>query len=273
MSRLGAAGVARPEVEAMLLLEAVLGVDRATLLLEPARPIGAAEGARLAAALSRREAREPLQLITGTAGFYGLELEVAAGVLIPRPETERLVEIVLTELRRSPPATGAPAVLDVGCGTGAVALAIKAELPEAEVWGCDVSAEAVALARRNAEALALDVSFRRSDLLAHPDVAAVAARCAALVSNPPYLPASDRGALPPEVSADPDTALFAGADGLDVALRLKRQAERLLPGGALLALELDPRNVHAFAARLTGWSGVRVEEDLTGRPRFAVARR
>ena len=104
-------------------------------------------------------------------------------------------------------------------------------------------------------------------------ISSVAARCTALVSNPPYLPESDRQQVPPEVNADPGTALFAGPDGLAVARRLARQAFRILPGGALLALELDPRNVHEFAGSLVGWKGVRVERDLAGRQRFVLARR
>lgn len=275
LRRLTAAGVPSPQADAMLLLEGALGVDRQTLLLQPDRPVGPEAGARLAAMLRRRVAREPLQLILGHTNFYGLELAVAPGVLIPRPETERLVELVLEELRdgAAVASDGAPTVLDVGTGTGAVALAIKAELPSAHVWGSDVAPEAVALAKRNAAGLGLESVFRLSDLLADPDVAYVAAHCSALVSNPPYLPDSDREQLPPEVNMDPGTALFAGTDGLEVARRLAWQAYKLLPSGALLALELDPRNVHKFAGLLVGWKDVRVESDLVGRHRFVLARR
>lgn len=270
--RLRAAGVPSPEADALLLLEGALGVDRTTLRLQSDRPVGAEAGARLAGMLKRRVAREPLQLILGATNFYGLDLAVTPGVLIPRPETERLVELVLEEFRRGG-APGAPTLVDIGCGTGAIALALKAEMPGATVWGADVSSEAVALAARNAEALGLDVKFRLSDLLADPDVAQAAARASALISNPPYLPDSDRRQLPPEVTADPEGALFGGADGLDVARRLTWQARKLLPSGALLALELDPRNVHGFAGHLVGWKGMRVEPDLAGRPRFVLARR
>jgi release factor glutamine methyltransferase len=192
-------------------------------------------------------------------------------VLIPRPETERLVQIVLEELRGDPGPP--PLLLDVGCGTGAIALALKAELPAATVWGSDIDARAVALARSNAASLGLDVTFRLSDLLSDPDVARVAANCTAMVSNPPYLPASDAGQLPPELKAEPDAALFGGNDGLAVARRLLDQAAQLLPAGALLALELDPRNVAQLQGRLLAWRSVRVEADLTGRQRFLVARR
>lgn len=270
--RLSAAGVPSPAADAMLLLEDALGVDRATLLLQPDRPVSREASARLANMLRRRVAREPLQLILGHTNFYGLDLAVAPGVLIPRPETERLVQIVLEELRGAcgqEPAT----VLDVGTGSGAVALAVKAELPSSTVWGSDVAPEAVALAKANAAALGLNVTFRLSNLLADPDVAYVAAHSAALVSNPPYLPDADRLQVPPEVNVDPGEALFAGPDGLDVARRLAWQAQKVLPGGALLAMELDPRNVHKFAESLVSWRNVRVEGDLAGRPRFVVARR
>jgi len=267
--RLAAAGIASPAAEALVLLEAATGLDRRVVLLQPDRPLDAAARARLAHLLHRRVAREPLQHVIGTAPFYGLDLVVSPAVLVPRPETERLVERVLAELPPSPDGL----VLDVGCGSGAIALALKAERAALEVWGSDVSAEALAVARENGRRLGLEVTWRRSDLLADADVAAAAARCLALVSNPPYLPESDLAHLPPEVRADPELALFAGEDGLAVARRLVLQAERLLPPGALFALELDPRNVERLARRLRGWHDVRLERDLTGRTRFLLARR
>ncbi len=262
-----------PEVDALLLLEAALGVDRATLLLQPDRPLDPAARERLAEMLRRRVAREPLQHILGWAPFYGLELAVSPSVLIPRPETERLVELVLSEMKKRPESADPATVLDVGCGSGAIALAMKTELPNAEVWGSDSSAEAVTLSRSNARELGVDVVFRLSDLLADPDVATVAARCDVLVANPPYLPDSDRDQLPPEVRADPASALFGGADGLAVVKRLVWQAEQLLPKGALLALELDPRNARRLADSLWTWRNVNLEDDLTGRSRFVLARR
>ena len=267
--RLAAAGIASPAAEALVLLEAATGLDRRVVLLQPDRPLDAAARARLAHLLHRRVAREPLQHVIGTAPFYGLDLVVSPAVLVPRPETERLVERVLAELPPSPDGL----VLDVGCGSGAIALALKAERAALEVWGSDVSAEALAVARENGRRLGLEVTWRRSDLLADADVAAAAARCLALVSNPPYLPESDLAHLPPEVRADSELALFAGEDGLAVARRLVLQAERLLPPGALFALELDPRNVERLARRLRGWHDVRLERDLTGRTRFLLARR
>lgn len=267
--RLEAAGVASPGAEAVTLLEAVTGLGRAALLTLPERPLAAPERERLLRALHRRAVREPLQHILGTAPFFGLELAVGPGVLVPRPETERLVELVLGEIRD----VVEPRVLDVGCGSGAIALAVERERPDARVLASDVSPEAVEMAHANVTRLRSAVEVRRSDLLADAQVASFAASADALVANLPYLPASDLEALQPEARADPALALFAGDDGLDVVRRLVRQATRLLPGASLLALELDPRNVHVAAALLRGWSRVTPERDLSGRERFLLARR
>jgi release factor glutamine methyltransferase len=267
--RLRVAGVGSPEPEALALLEAVTGLERAVLLLAPERPLARGERLRLLDALQRRAAREPLQHILGTAPFYGLELEVDPSVLVPRPETERLVEIVLDALR----GLERPRVLDVGTGSGAIALAVRAERPDAEVMATDVAPEALSVTRRNAARLSLGLRAVRSDLLADAGVAAFAATCDALVANLPYLPEGDADDLQPEAAHDPALALYAGPDGLSVARRLIRQAGRLLPGGALLALELDPRNVRAAQREMTGWRAAWVEADLTGRERFLMGRR
>lgn len=266
--RLMGAGVEQAASEAALLIEAVTGLDRHEQVLHPDRPLLAGERASLAAMLQRRVLREPVQHIIGTAPFYGLDLAVSSAVLVPRPETERLVEIVLGELPAGP-----STVLDVGTGSGAIALAIKAERHEAEVWATDVDPDALAVAQANARSLGLAVEFRLSDLLADAAVAAVAARCDVLVANLPYLPDEDAPTLQPEVRHDPPAALFGGVDGLGVAERLRVQAAELLPPGALLALELDPRNAATMAARLRGWSDAWLDSDLTGRERFVLARR
>lgn len=266
--RLAAAGVASPRAEALLLLEAAVGVERVSLLSQLDRPLLDGEGAALAELLRRRVTREPLQHVLGEAPFYGLMLSVSEEVLVPRPETERLVEMVLEELDGE---TGT--VLDVGCGSGAIALALKAERPDLEVWASDVSGPALAVARANAERLGLGVTFRRSDLLADAEVARIAAGCVALVSNPPYLPDSDRELVPAEVRCEPEVALYGGVDGLDVARKLLRQARNLLAPRALLALELDERNAAVLQASMHDFSSVRLESDLTGRQRFVIARR
>ena len=269
LRRLEAAAVASPAAEATALLEDATGLGRSELLLQPERPLCARERLRLLASLRRRTAREPLQHVLGHAHFYGLELAVGPDVLVPRAETERLVELVLAELRGAE----APAVLDVGTGSGAIALALAAERADAEVMATDVAPEALAVARANGERLALRVVWARSDLLAAGAVAAFAARATAVVANLPYLPEGDVEDLEPEVRADPALALFSGRDGLAHARRLVSQARALLAPGALLALELDPRNVGAALRWFAPWRSARIERDLVGRQRFLLARR
>lgn len=260
---------ASAEAETTALLEAVTGLNRSDQLLRPERTMSGEERAKLAAMLHRRLLHEPLQHITGTAPFYGLELGVSPAVLVPRPETERLVELTLAEL------TGerAASVLDVGTGSGAIALALKAERPDLDVWACDISAGALAIAIENAGRLQLEVRFRRSDLLADPEIAEVAARAAVIVANLPYLPVADEAHLPLEVRHDPPEALFGGKDGLEVAERLRRQAQQVMLPGALLALELDERNAGRMASEMAAWRDVRLEADLLERRRFVLARR
>lgn len=269
--RLTAAAVPSPAADAAQLLEAALGCSRTELLLAGKRRLDRSEAERLDALVARREAREPLQHVVGYAHFYGLELQVDGRVLVPRPETERLVELVLADLEGA--SAPQPVVLDVGAGSGAIALAVKSELPDAEVWGADVSPAALAVAKANALRLGADVKFIESDLLAGEEARVVARRARVLVANLPYLPDADAALLAPEAAADPTTALFGGPDGTALAARLVAQAWELLPAGALLALELDPRNVHQLAAELTGWQGVAVHPDLVGRSRYLVAYR
>lgn len=261
--RLRAAGVESPEAEALLLLEAATGLGRAELLTR-SHELSAAETSRVEEWLARRERREPLQHILGSAHFYGLELSVSPAALVPRPETEGLVELALRRLAGRP----SPALLDVGTGTGAIALAVKSELPATAAMATDVAPAALEVARGNAARLALEVDFALSDLLDAPEVRAFAARADVLASNPPYLPAGDRASASPEVLRDPDLALYAGEDGLDVFRRLERQARELLAPGAALLVELDPRNVRRALAESGGWAAGRVLPDLTGRPRY-----
>ncbi len=271
-ARLTTAGIASAVVEAASLIEAATGLTRAEQVLERTRLLDDDERGRLEGWTRRREAREPLQLVLGVAAFHGLELQVRPGVLVPRPETESLVERVLASLRY----VADPRVHDVGTGSGAIALAVAAARPDAIVSASDVDPTSVLVARANAAALGLPVTVWSSDLLVAPEVAAAVADAHALVANLPYLPESDRGQLPPEVDFDPPEALFAGSDGLSVARRLARQALPLLRPGGIMWLELDPRNAQVFASELqtaANWREVRVEVDLNGRRRFVMARR
>lgn len=268
-ARLSRAGVPSPDVEAAALLGALLDVSRGDLLLSRARRLTDAEAARLAGWLVRREAREPLQHIVGVAPFYGLTLRITPDTLIPRPETERLVELGLLELR----GLSRLGVLDVGTGGGAVALAVKAERPDAVVWGTDVSEAALEVAAKNAGRAALEVHFVLSNLLEDPEVRRFARETDLLISNPPYLPETDADGLSPEVRFDPPGALFSGADGLGHFRGLTAQAWPLLKPGAVCLVELDPRNVHQARAESGAWAEAGVYADLVGRDRFLLLRR
>jgi release factor glutamine methyltransferase len=220
---LSAAGVDTPRLDAEVLLAHALGIDRAALVLDRERPVqGPAVRAFQDAVRRRAVGREPVAYITQRKGFRRLELFVDARVLIPRPETETLVEAAL----------GLPhgaRVVDVGTGSGAVALALKDERPDLEVLGTDVSEDALAVARANAARLGLEVAFARTDLL--DGIGPVDA----VVSNPPYV--QDGTALAPEISRhEPRVALWAGPDGLAVARRLL--VETYAAGAAFLALEV-----------------------------------
>lgn len=261
---LRAAGVASPEAEATGLLGALLQRSRTQVVLARQLELSAGQETTLRGWLARRRQGEPLQYILGSAAFYGLELTVTPAVLIPRPETERLVELVLQDLQ----GLERPRMLDVGTGSGAIALVIKHERPDAEVWGSDVSATALDLARENACKSGLKVSFVHADLLSGPQMAAIAREADLLVANLPYLPEADRERVSREVRREPEQALYAGEDGLALYRRLEPQALGLLKPGARLWLELDPRNLGRAAALASAWRSRRTEEDLLGRARF-----
>ena len=258
--------------ESVWMLEATTGLSGPEQQLERRRPLTLDDRQRLEGWLRRREAREPLQRILGEAPFYGLMLQVPEGVLIPRPETEMLVALVLAAIRGRP----AVRVHDVGCGSGAVGLAIARERPDARVSASDLSPVAVAVTRSNALRLNLELEVAESDLLSAAVVAGWLGELDVLVANLPYLPDGDRATISPEVRHDPPEALFAGPDGLRLAHALVLQATPQLRSGALLALELDPRNAEGFERHLraaVGWTEVRCEPDLNRRPRFVLARR
>lgn len=225
---------------------------------------GTDAAARFEALVARRLAGEPLAYVTGIAGFRRLLLQVDRRVLIPRPETEGLVERVLRE---------APAgrVADVATGSGCIALALAEEGAYAEVVATDASAEALEVARANAARLGLPVTFREGDLLAP----LAGERFDAVVSNPPYLSGAEYAALDRAVRGwEPARALESGPEGMDHTRRLLGGAQAVLVPGGLLALEVDERRaalVAAEAGRL-GWRNVTVQDDLFGRARYVLAR-
>ena len=267
--RLEAANIESFEAEARQLVAALLEVPLGELVLKRTEALTLEQEKRLSDWLERRVSREPLQHILGEAPFYGLELTVTPNVLIPRPETERLTELVLEAVE----GISALKILDVGTGSGAIALAIKHERPDTVVMATDVFEDAVKVAKENAERLGLEVTFALSDLLAAPAVQTFAKEADVLVSNLPYLPDDDRRSVSPEVRRDPATALYSGRDGLEHFRRLEAEAFSLLRPGALCLLELDGRNVRQAAELAQRWTEVEVLEDLTGLERFLYLRR
>lgn len=266
-----------PSQEARWLLAHALGLEDSDLLrgLYKAVPKGIAE--QMEGWLMQRRQGYPLQLILGYSLFYVpglkedaggyLRLEVRPGVLIPRPETEGLVELALGLLSAERSFTGR--LLDVGTGSGAIALALKRRFPKAEVWATEIDPVAVALARENARRAGLEVQVLLAPFTAHLKALDL------IVSNPPYLPESYRQEAPPELSYENPQALYSGPEGLDMPRELLRHAWRALKPGGALALELAESNVHTLAeeAQRAGWEAVQVHRDLAGRPRYLSARK
>ncbi len=258
-----AAGCETPRLDAELLLAHALGVRRERLLSEPdALVAGPAVRVFQNAVQRRAVAREPVAYIVGHRGFRRLELAVDRRVLVPRPETELLVEVGL----------GLPAgarVLDVGTGSGAVALALKDERPDLQVTGSDISTAALELAEDNAQTLGLDVQWLHADLLT--DVG----EFDAILSNPPYVAESERAALAPEiVRHEPAGALFAGPDGLSVIRALLAQLSEL-PDVRFLGLEVGAGQAQPVAdlTSAAGFDTIRFERDLARIQRVVVAER
>lgn len=264
-------GVETGRLDAEWLLAAALGVDRLQLYLKYDRPLSSEEREAFKPLLRRRAGREPLQYIIGRTGFRELELKTDPRVLIPRPETEVLVQEVLDWA-----SAGAESVWDMGTGAGAVALSLAAEGTWTRVVATDVSPEALSVAADNAERYDLGghVEFREGSLF---EPLEEGERFDVIVSNPPYIAEGEKGELQPEVRDwEPPEALFAGEDGLDVIRELVAGAPKHLLSGGLLALECGLGQAEGIAAdvQATGAFGaVRIRADLTGRPRFVTAER
>jgi release factor glutamine methyltransferase len=249
--------------DAELLLLHHLDITRAQLLANPTRELTETEESAYWQSIHRRATAEPIQYITNQQEFYGLNLHVTPAVLIPRPETEHLVEAVLERLPRNQPLT----IIDVGTGSGAIAIALATHLPQARITAIDISPEALAVARRNAEAhhVADRIHLLQSDLLS-----AITGHVDAIVSNPPYIP--DHETLHPQVrNHEPPTALFAGPQGLNIYRRLIPQAHAALKPNGLLALEIGHGQSEAVAALLADWHNVTFVKDLQQIPRVALA--
>jgi len=258
---IAAGGSGTPRLDAELLLADALGVDRAALVIDSRREVtGPAVRAFQDAVRRRCAGREPVAYILGRRGFRHIELAVDPRVLVPRPETELLVEVGL-ELGEG------ARVVDVGTGSGAIALALKQERPDLDVVATDVSADALVVAGANAERLGLDVALHHGDLLAG------VGEVDAVLSNPPYVADGERATLAPEITRhEPPGALFAGADGLDVIRRLVPAAADA--GAALLAIEVGAGQADAVAQLMiaAGFAQVAARRDLAGIERVVVGR-
>jgi release factor glutamine methyltransferase len=257
-------------LDARLLASAVLGVDAAQVIAELGSPTPDGFDDRYGALVARRAAREPMAYILGRQEFWGRRFTVTPDVLIPRPETEIIVEAVL---QRTDVDTAPLRIADVGTGSGCLAATLALERPRAQLVAIDLSADALSVARRNVSTLGVGdrIALVRGDLLTGTlgpfDV---------IVSNPPYVPVADRNGLPPEVGVhEPTAALFAGLDGLDVIRRLVLQAiERLAPRGWLI-FEIGMGQTESVRRLVTATSGLQLEaiaSDLQGIPRTAIAR-
>ena len=262
---LRAAAIENPRMEARWLLGHAMGVTAETLLRDPRAGVPPAAAQAFTAMLARRARREPMAYITGSAGFWGLEFQVSPATLIPRADTEALVEAAL-EL-----APQARRVLDLGTGTGCLLLAVLSELPAASGIGVDLNPEAAALASRNAQALGLPALFLAGDW-----ADALDASFDLILSNPPYIEAAAIPALMPEVAGhEPPAALDGGADGLDAYRRLTATLPRLLAPGGLAVLELGQGQAPALAqlARDAGLTWLEARPDLNAIPRAGLIRR
>jgi release factor glutamine methyltransferase len=261
---LSAAGVESPRLEARLLLAHAAGMRQEVLLRDRDAPV---EMAPYAAVLARRAAREPLALIVGWQEFWSLPFAVCADTLIPRADSETLIEAALAA---RPDRAGTRSILDLGTGTGCLLLAALTEYPAAWGVGVDLSPGAAALARRNAAALGL--SSRAAMLCAHWDDA-LHARFDLVLSNPPYIPGPDIAGLMPEVALhEPRRALDGGLDGLDAYRDLLRRLRALLQPGGTAVLELGAGQAAAVSGLAEGWT-VGLRRDLAGIERAIVLHR
>lgn len=259
--------------DAAYLLRYILAISHASLLTNYDRVLTAEEQAAYEKVIARRRTQEPIQYITGDCEFYGLPLHVGPAVLIPRSATEHLVEAVLEEVKAHPQSNQPLRIVDVGTGSGAIAIALACHLPHAQITALDLSPKALEVAVSNAQLNSVSerIRFLESDLLG-----AVAREPAfdVVASNPPYVPDSDRENLHPQIRYhEPELALYAGSDGLDIYRRLLPQARALLLPNGLLAMEIGFSQRDAMVELLADWNHVRLVDDLKRIPRVVVARK
>ena len=267
--RLEQAGVESPQIDVDWLLADLLSCNRSEIPLYAQTDLTADDLDRLSRQVERRTHREPLQHILGTANFLGYDFQVSAEVLIPRPETELLVELALEFLRHLPN----PSVFDLGTGSGCIALALAKRCSKAGIIGSDVSKEALVLARANAVSLGTlgQVEFRHADGLA---ALAKGEQVDLILSNPPYIPTANIDTLQPEVrDHDPRLALDGGADGMLFYRLLAEEGQSHLKSGAKLMAEFGDGQAAAIVDLFSqaGWPSVTTANDLSHQPRIVIA--
>ena len=271
ISRLTAASVPSPRMNAESLLMFTLECDRAYLHAHPERKLSRDEQTRYAQTLAERERGMPAQYITGHQEFWGMDLIVTPAVLIPRPETEHVIETVLARVARAPSPASLLRIVDVGTGSGCIALALAKELPGAEIHATDISAAALEIARANAARHQLEdrIQFHQADLLQGLG----RGEFDFVVSNPPYVGDSEADQVQLEVRKyEPRNAVFAGATGLEVIERLIPQARESLKPEGWLVMEISGTIADGVRDLLAGWNDVQIAKDLQGIERVVSAR-
>jgi release factor glutamine methyltransferase len=262
--------VPSPRLNAELLLMFVLACDRAYLYAHPERQLTDDEYSRYQEVTRERARGCPTQYITGHQEFWGLDFIVSPAVLIPRPETEHVVETVLELIKQRDPEEK-PRMIDVGTGTGCIALALASELTQAEMHACDISEDALEVATANAVRLGLEkrVQFRHSDLLS----AYAGEQFDFVISNPPYVGESEADKVQRQVREfEPKMAVFSGVEGLDIYRHLIPQARAVLKPGGWLVMEIGFSTEAKVKELLADWSEVRTTADLQGIPRVVAAK-
>lgn len=268
IERLSAAQVGSPRLNAEVLLMFTLGCDRAHLYAYPERELSDDDQARYDEALRQRSLGIPSQYITGHQEFWGMDFIVSPAVLIPRPETEHLIEAVLPLARRMPK----PKIVDVGTGSGCIAIALAKELPEAEIHATEISPAALEVAEANAARLQMisRIEFHDTDLLRGLEVNDFDF----VVSNPPYVGESEEDQVQLEVRKfEPRNAVFAGPTGLEVIEKLMPAAHEILKPGGWLLMEISGTIADGVKKLLAEWADVKITNDLQGIPRVACAKK
>ena len=274
---LAAAGIESPGLDSSLLLAEVLNTERSMLIAAGNDSVSQESVAAFRQLIKRRQSGECTAYILGRKEFYGLKFLVNPSVLVPRPDTETLVEIALNRVQGlgSGVWDGPPRVLDLCTGSGAIAIALKHAMPELEVWAADISAEALETAKTNAARLLPPNSIRffQGDLYnalpSSPPCSLFPVPCSLIASNPPYIPTTEIPSLAPEVRMEPALALDGGGDGLNIIRKIVSRAPEFLCKGGCLLLEADPRQMEKITTlyKEAGFSDIQTHADLSGMER------